>query len=258
MKTIPITRAVALLLLISSCSSDSDSDPGRELTEANPQGICQNISGLTGIYWEFAHSIPAPLSRVPIIENPGGQFVHSLHPLLGFTYPQGFSAFEVTNAQTGTLGVNLVRNDNNVVFRWIPNTQANGQVSATAIIANEINGIFSHYGFNGTPEVLCTTSGNSSFEGIPSQFTARLLRFNGITAQVWVRSTFLAGGTFSAISVTSAPTNEYETQVANTFLPINFQLFVGRDGTFEDKDNDGVPANEDPDDNDPDVPTPRG
>ncbi|WP_418499234.1 hypothetical protein [Flagellimonas sp.] len=152
----------------------------------------------------------------------------------------------------------LVRNDDAVVFRWIPNTQLNGQVSATAIIANEINGVFAHYGFNGSPDVLCRTSANNSFEGIPSQFEARLLRFNGITAQVWVRSTYLAGGTFSAISVTSAPSNEYNAQVMDTFLPINFQLFVGRDGTFVDNDNDGVPANEDPDDNNPNVPNNQG
>ncbi|WP_192938279.1 hypothetical protein [Flagellimonas hadalis] len=44
----------------------------------------------------------------------------------------------------------------------------------------------------------------------------------------------------------------------DTFLPINFQLFVGRDGTFVDNDNDGVPANEDPDDNNPNVPNNQG
>ena len=134
----------------------------------------------------------------------------------------------------------------------------NGQVSAIAIIANEINAVFAHYGYNGSPDVLCRISANNSFEGIPSQFEAHLLRSNGITAQVWVRSTYLAGGTFSAISVTSAPSNEYHTQEMDTFLPINFQLFVGRDGTFVDNDNDGVPANEDPDDNNPNVPNNQG
>ncbi|SFB74583.1 hypothetical protein SAMN04487891_10210 [Flagellimonas taeanensis] len=256
MKRIPTLFVSTIILCLFGCSSDSDSNNG--LANAEPQGLCENATGLTGIYWEFAHSIPAPLTQVPTVNNPGGQFVHSLHPLLGFVYPQGFSAFEITDAQTGTLGVNLVRNDDAVVFRWIPNTQLNGQVSATTIIANEINGIFAHYGFNGTPDVLCRTSANNSFEGIPSQFEARLLRFNGITAQVWVRSTYLAGGTFSAISVTSAPSNEYNAQVMDTFLPINFQLFVGRDGTFVDNDNDGVPANEDPDDNNPNVPNNQG
>ncbi|WP_127137069.1 hypothetical protein [Flagellimonas oceanensis] len=254
MKYTPTILLFLGITFLSGCSSDSGNEPGTP----EPQGLCQNINGLTGIYWEFAHSIPAPLSQVPTINNPGGQFVHSQHPLIGFIYPQGFSAIEITDAQTATLGVNLVRNDDAVVFRWIPNTQLPGQVTARAIIANEINGVFAHYGFSGTPDVACQTSVNNSFEGIPSQFEARLLRFNGITAQVWVRSTYLAGGTFSAISVTSAPSNEYEDQVMDTFLPINFQLFVGRDGTFVDNDGDGVPANEDPDDNNPDVPNNNG
>ncbi|MEC7265293.1 MAG: hypothetical protein VXW38_16250, partial [Bacteroidota bacterium] len=134
MKTIQILITSFIFLFCLSCSSDSDSGQ----LNAKPQGLCANVTGITGIYWEFAHSIPAPLAQVPVIKNPGGQFIHSLQPLIGFTYPTGFSAFEVTDAQTATLGVNLVRNDNAVVFRWIPNTQAAGQVSATSIIANEI------------------------------------------------------------------------------------------------------------------------
>src|SRR5690606_4711784 len=63
-----------------------------------------------------------------------------------------------------------------------------------------------------------------------------------------------AGGTFTSTSITSAPSNEYQEQIMETFLPINFQLFIGRDGSFVDNDNDGVPANVDPDDNDPNVP----
>src|SRR5690554_1015483 len=91
MKHIPTLFVSTIILCLIGCSSDSDSDNG--LANAEPQGLCENISGITGIYWEFAHSIPAPLSQVPTINNPGGQFVHSLHPLLGFVYPQGFSAF---------------------------------------------------------------------------------------------------------------------------------------------------------------------
>lgn len=254
MRTLRPLLAFLLSLLIVNCSSDSENEP----TQVKAQGLCVNASGITGMYWEFAHSIPPPLSEVPVITNPGGQFIHSLQPLLGFTYPQGFTAFEVTDAQTATIGVNLVRNDQQVVYRWIPNTQVSGEVPARTIIANEINGVFAHFGFSGNPDVLCSTSDSSSFAGIPSQFEARLLRLDDITAQVWVHSTYAAGGTFSVISVTAAPSNEYETQVMKTFLPINFQLYVGRDGSFVDNDNDGVPANEDPDDNDPNIPRNTG
>src|SRR5690606_28130453 len=108
MKTIHTLWILPALFILSACSSDTDDPQGLP----DPQGLCANVGGVTGIYWEFAHSIPAPQAQVPIIQNPGGQFVHSQHPLIGFTYPQGFTAFEVTNAQTATLGVNLIRNDN--------------------------------------------------------------------------------------------------------------------------------------------------
>ena len=260
MKTTTLVAIASFTLILFSCSNDGEGGNGNNnsvLQGFNSQ-VCANVQGPSAAYWDFSHSIPLPLTQIPVVKNPGQQFVHSQFPLLGFVMPQGFSANEVTDPLTGTIGVNVVRNDNNVVFRWVPNTQVAGQVSATNIIANEINAMFAHYGFNGSPDVVCTTTSNSSFEGIPSQFTARLLRFGGITGQVWVRSTFIAGGTFSAISVTSAPSAEYDTQVAETFLPINYQLFVGRDGTFVDNDNDGVPANEDPDDNNPNVPNNNG
>lgn len=244
-----------LLLFLSACSSDSGGQ--KDLKQVQSQ-ICSNVVGPTAMYWDFAHSLPIPLTEVPTIKNPGQQFIHSLSPLLGFTIPKGFTAYEVTDYQTATIGVNVVRDDNAVVFRWIPNTQTVGQISSTDIIASEINNMFSIFGFNGTPDVLCSTTDNSIFEGIPSQFSARLLQFNGITAQVWVRSTYVAGETFSAISLTVAPSNEYDQQVMNTFLPINYQLFVGRDGSFIDNNGDGVPAYEDPDDNDPNVPFNNG
>lgn len=243
---------LAACIILGSCSKD-DSQEGESLRAARSQ-FCGNVEGPTAIYWDFAHSVPAPLTTVPVLKNPGQQFIHPQLPLLGFTIPQGFSATAITDAATGTYGVNVVRNDNAVVFRWIPNTQTFGQVSATAIIAGEINSMFAHYGFSGTPDVLCTTTASSSFEGMPTQFTARLLRFNGITAQVWVRTMDIAGISFSAISITAAPSDEYDSQVMDTFLPINFQLFVGPDGEFVDRDGDGVTADKDPDDNNPNIP----
>ena len=182
MKKLYIGSLFVLALSLSySCSSD---DGENNLENAESQ-LCSEIQGPAAVYWDFAHSIPAPLSATPTIENPGQQFVHSIQPLIGFVIPQGFTAFEVTEAETQTLGVNVIRNDNAVVFRYIPNTQARGQVSATTIIANEINTLFAFYEFNGSADVVCTTPTiNSSFGGIPSQFTARLLQFNGITAQV--------------------------------------------------------------------------
>ncbi|MGB5555526.1 MAG: hypothetical protein WBM83_12760 [Flavobacteriaceae bacterium] len=257
MKIVNYFTAMVLCVLTISCSKDTNEDTATSLQTANSQ-ICANIQGASAIYWDFSNGLPTSMTQAPLLKNPGQQFVHSQLPLLGFTMPQGFSAFEVTDPLTATLGVNVVRNDNSVVYRWVPNTRIFGTVSTTSIIANEINMMFAHYGFNGTPEVLCTTTSNTTFEGIPMAFTARLLRFGNITGQVWVRSTYIAESTFSTISVTAAPTGEFDNQVFDTFLPINFQLYVGSGGSAEDKDGDGFSVLEDPDDNDRNVPINRG
>lgn len=257
MKTLKFNLfATLVLIFLGSCNSDDGGDTNN-LQGVNSQ-ICANVQGPAAIYWDFANGIPAPLTAPPLITNPGQQFIHSQLPLLGFTIPQGFTAFEITEPQTRTLGVNVLRNDNAVVFRWIPNSFVTGQISSQAIIANEINTMLNFYGFNGTPEVLCSQMRSGGFEGIPIEFNGRLLRFGNIIGQVWVNTTFVAGGTAMAISVTAAPANEYDSQVMNTFLPINFQLFVRDNGNIVDQDGDGFTVLEDPDDNDPNVPRRQG
>lgn len=229
-----------------SCSKDSGTtspDNVSFFSTFNSQ-ICNNVTGAEAAYWDISHGLPVAMPEVPLVANPGQQFVHSLYPLLGFVLPQGFSAFEVTDAQTGTIGVNVFRNDNNVFYRWIPNSQISGQVDVNAIIATEINSMFSFYGFNGTPEVVCTTTSNTSFEGLPMSFGARLLRFGNMTGQIWVRSTFAAGGTFFSVSVSVAPTTEYAAQTEKTFLPIAWQLLVGPE-RIQDSDMDGTPDEQD-------------
>lgn len=249
-----------LVLLVSSCSSDDSSDPVNELQGINSQ-ICANVQGPTAAYWDYSHALPIPLTQVPIVQNPGQQFIHSRHPLIGFVVPQGYTATEVTNLQTSTLGVNVLRNDNAVVWRYVPITSVAGQVAINSIMANEINQMFNFYGFNGTPDVVCTTTTDPQNLGsFITQFSARLLRFNGITAVVWVRLHFspITGFTSFAASVSSAPTNEFDREVVDTFLPISWQLLVGPERGEVDNDGDGFPATTDPDDNDPDNPVPRG
>lgn len=254
------------ILVILGCSTD-DSNPMQPQQNAianrvsttcvGPNGVNNpNVRGFTGLYWDGSNgdatAFPS-LGQVPVIQNPGGQFIHSQQPLLAFQLPQGFSAFESTGA--GVIGADVIRNDNQVVYRWVPlATVFQPGVPVQGIIDNEINNLLSFYGFQGQPEVLCTREAQQVMV-FPQQFSARLLRFNGIIAQVWVIGTFFeaTGTTSFAISVSAAPEAEYETQVQETFLPFIFQLFVRPDGEFIDKDNDGFDNLIDPNDCDPNV-----
>jgi len=249
-----ILKLMLVLLITSSCSDD-DTTIDNSQNIANRPSSCENAVGYTGLYWDFANALPTGLSEVPMIQNPGQQFTHDLQPLLGFTMPQGFSGFEITDPQTQTIGVDVIRNDNQVIFRWIPTSAVIGQqIPSQDFIANEINTMFDFYGFNGTPEVLCTEFKQQVFSTIPMEFNARLLRFDGRIAQFWVITTYAANSTYITISVVTAPEEEYDAQVLNTFLPINFQLYVNESGGIVDNDNDGFDILRDPDDNDPNVP----
>lgn len=258
MKPTRLIYCFALLHLILSCSSNDDSNNNSDLF-SNYVTQCNDgtttITGGKAAYWDFANAKPIGLTQIPLIQNPGQQFIHSLQPLLGFTIPQGFTAFELTNPQTQTIGVDVFRNDNAVFFRWIPSSSVIGQqIPSQNFIANEINNLFAFYNFNGTPEVVCSEFKQQVFSTIPMEFNARLLRFNGRIAQVWIITTYAAGSTYITTSITTAPEAEYDAQVANTFLPINYQLYVDNNGGIVDNDMDGFDILRDPDDNDPNVP----
>lgn len=255
---------VLLCIAFYGCSTDDDSTTMQQAasianrvstTCTNPDPN-PNVVGFTGLYWDMANGDVAAygeLQQVPVIQNPGGQFIHSQQPLLGFTLPQGFSAFE--SAGQNVVGADVIRNDNQVVYRWVPlATVFQPLVPTQTIIEQEINSMLSFFGFQGQPEVLCTRTAQQN-NILPQEFNGRLLRFNGMIAQVWVIGTYVDGlGSSSfAISVSVAPEAEYETQIQETFLPFIFQLFVRPDGEFIDKDGDGFDNLVDPNDCDPNI-----
>lgn len=135
MKNNYITITCILTLFLFACSEDNVTQ--EEEFQSFTSQVCPIIEGASALYWDFAHSLPIPLTEVPLLVNPGQQFIHSQQPLIGFIIPQGFTAFEINDNQTGDIGVNVIRNDNTVVFRWLPSSRIFGQVTANDILANE-------------------------------------------------------------------------------------------------------------------------
>ena len=265
MKIPKIIYAIGIIIFFVQCSTDDDGSQQQQQQNAIANRISTtctnpnpnpNVVGYTGLYWDMTNgdnTAFGELTEVPVIANPGGQFIHSQQPILGFILPQGFSASEATGQSV--VGVNVIRNDNQVVYRWVPlATVFQPLVPTQTIIEAEINSMLSFFGFQGQPEVLCTRTVQQN-NILPQEFNGRLLRFNGMIAQVWVLGTYVDGtGTSSfAINVSVAPEAEYETQIQETFLPFIFQLFVRPDGEFIDKDMDGFDNLVDPNDCDPNV-----
>lgn len=234
-----------LSLIIVSCSKE-DADNNTMQSQNFRSAICNNVVGAEAVYWDYAHGLLTGLSQIPTISNPGTQFIHSQYPALGFQMPAGFTGVEISVPQTQTIGVNIIRNDNDVVWRYIPSTTIQGQVGINDVLASEINGMFSFYGFTGTPQVLCTTTQQENLSVFTVFFGARLMRFGEHTALVWARNMYDAtlNMTFTSISLSVARTAEFNIQVMETFMPISFQLLY-IDNNVRDSDLDGTPDNQD-------------
>lgn len=236
-------------LFFTSCNQDDDVvnlTPQQQAENFTSQ-ICNNVTGVPALYWDYAHGLPTGLTQIPTIVNPGQQFIHSQYPGLGFTMPQGYTANEVLIPELQALGVNVLRNDNQVLWRYLPSLSFQGNVSVNDIIAFEINTALDFVGFNGAPQVLCTTTQSGTIGGsFQNTFGARLIQFGNFTALVWVNTLFepSLNVTFCSLSVSLAPSDEFSNVVFETYLPISFQLLIISDGV-RDSDADGVPDNQD-------------
>ena len=241
MKPFKLYSLLLVITLLASCSSDNNNDENP--TNATSK-ICNNVTGPTAVYWDYSNGLATPLTQAPLLKNTNGQFIHSQLPYIGFPMPQGYTATEVNIPQTQTLGVNVIRNDNAVVWRYVPTSTFPANFSANDIIATEINSMFNFYGFNANFEVLCSETKSVNQTGnVITTFNGRLIRFGNFTGLVWIIVTQIEGlaSFFVTSSVSSGPTNEYNNLVMDIFLPLSFQLYVNDRGTLSDRDGDGVP-----------------
>lgn len=245
MKTIQSIFLCSLLLLV-ACNKDDDGDTQQDQFANFQSQLCPNVTGPTALFWDYANGLPVPLTQIPTVVNPGDYFIHSAYPQLGFQLPQGYTAFEISVNQPPTVGVNVVRNDNNVVWRYVPINSLNGEVAVNDAVANEVNGMFDFFNFNGNFNVLCSETRVQDFGGVQLTFSARLIAFGNFTGLVYANLTYTPSINLTQVStfVAAAPTNQFDAEVFNTFLPINFQLLVIDEGVL-DSDLDGFPDNVD-------------
>ncbi len=241
-----VTFLCSALLILASCSKDDAPETIQDpLADFNSQ-ICTNARGITGAYWDYSNALPIPLTQIPTIQNPGPQFIHSAYPQLGFQLPQGYSAVEISVNNPPAVGVNVLRDDNNVVWRYLPLLSLQGQVPITDVVAFEVNSMFSFFDFNGNFDVICSETKSTNTGTFQLTFSARLIEFGTFTGLVWVNTLYEPTTNFTQVSasVSVAPTAAFEAEVMNTFLPISFQLLVIDDGV-RDSDLDGVPDKDD-------------
>lgn len=244
MKNLIPKFAFVLLVMLSSCNSDDDGvNPANQLAGVSSQ-LCTNITGLEGLYWDISNGalrgdIPG---GVPLIKNPGGGFVHSAYPPLGFTYPVGYTPSEISDAATQAIGVNLLRNDNRALWRYQNNTFL-GSTNANQVMQVEMNQLLNFLGNPGNVQRVCSNSGTEQLvPTLQSTFSSALVRAGDFTAllQMNVHFNLSTGTSVIFKQVTFAPTAEFGREILDTFLPIHFQLLIN-DKDVTDTDGDGVP-----------------
>lgn len=242
-----LKRTWILILLFAftvSCRNNS-TNAGANLQSE----ICANVTGIEALFWDIMNGIPRGdiPGGVPVVRNPGGTYIHPQIPLLGFQYPAGYTP--QTDFTQNAIGVNIIRNDNGSIWRQTQIATLN-QVQARDVLAAEINSLLNFFGGNANQiQVVCSNEGTRPSDqlapGFIFQVANRFIRFNGISAVVTASVTFTPSGLNSiVIQKMAAPTQQFEDEIMNTYLPISWQLlFTG--GGERDSDGDGVPDNRD-------------
>jgi hypothetical protein len=243
-----IASLLSIAFICTSCNRDETPETPQQqepFADFNSE-ICDRATGIPALYWDYSNARPVPLTEIPTIANPGELFIHSAYPQLGFTLPAGYSATEISSANPPAVGVNVIRDDNQVLWQYAPLISLQGQIPINDIVGSQVNAMFSFHNFNGNFDVICTATRTMEQSGLQFTFGARLIEFGNFTGLVWVNTVYVASinSMQVSVSISSAPTAEFSDEVFRTFLPISFQLLVIDDGV-RDSDLDGTPDNQD-------------
>lgn len=247
---------VSLFLFTTACNNDEGAEVGPDLNNTTSQ-ICENVRGAEAIYWDVSNGIPRtdlPGFVPPTIKAPGGTFFHPDFPPLSFEHPPGYTTQTIRAPQSA--GVNLIRQDNRVVWRWL-STTSNGFPSAREVRQAEIQEMLQFLGVNpNNIQLICLNEGQiNPATGITTRSSTALIRAGEFTALASAQVTAVESLPTASVSirVSVGPTAEFGQLIFDTFLAIEWQLLYGPEGTLEnDRDKDGTP---DPEDKFPDDPT---
>ena len=239
-----ITLFFLLLFIVTGCSDNSTNSTANLQSE-----ICGNVRGGEAVFWDIMNGVPRGdiPGGVPTIKNPGGTYIHPTIPLLGFQYPAGYTP--QTDFTQNAIGVNVIRNDNGSIWRQTQIAVLN-PVRARDVLATEINTLLAFFGGNANNiQVVCSNEGTRPSDqlapGFVVDFANRFIRFNGVSAVITASVTFTPSGLNSiVIQKMASPTDQFENEILNTYLPISWQLLFTNGGE-RDSDGDGVPDNRD-------------
>lgn len=211
---------------------------------AATSSICPNATGGLGAYWDWLNGVFHPLTQIPTAGGFWIPYSHPGYPLLGFRYPPEWAPSTLAAEQT--IGVNLFRGDGAALWRYL-GTWGDVSFGPRSPRDFEINTTLQYLGV--APSQVSTLCVNEEQAVLAPGITAAgsniILQAGAFTIIVVSRTTSLEGlgGGQILVNTIFAPTQEFDALAFNVFLPIHFQLFVGK--SSNDSDGDGIPDDQD-------------
>ncbi|MCW5890314.1 MAG: hypothetical protein KIT14_07150 [bacterium] len=208
-------------------------------TPVDTSSLCPEARGGLAAYWDWLNGVFHPLAQIPTAGLGWTPFQHTGYPLLGFLYPPGWSPFQLAAEQS--VGVELYRGDGAAVWRFY-GTWGDVSRGVRSLRDAEVGGALQYLGNPGPVRTVCVNEAQATLApGIFAAGSNIAVEAGAFTVITIARTTMmdgLAGGQVIWNTIV-VPTAELDRLVFDVFLPIHFQLFVGR--STQDSDLDGVP-----------------
>ncbi|MEM9731844.1 MAG: hypothetical protein AAF997_24925 [Myxococcota bacterium] len=246
----------ALLLMILGCGDADGSGTGSGTPPSATSELCEDVRGLEAVYYDFINGVPrgdlpATAFTIPFdIDLAQSPYSNPTSLLLGFTVPVGWTVSDGDDvsgfAIPGTVAAaNLVRDDEQAVWRYILNAQVTGDFTSAAILGSEIAVARDFIGNPEETQVVCEANAQRpGILGLESA-AAQLLRAGDFTIFARAQVINVSGvGSYYSGYLSVAPTTESERVTTDIFVPMITQLFGGGSdppecGDGDDNDGDG-------------------
>lgn len=231
---------IVVLLVSTGCGGEDSGTRAAGATSA----LCADIGGTEAILWDLYNGVPRTDTSVlpPPVPTGGGVYSHPAFPLLGFVYPGGWTPETANTGAFNEVGVNLIRDDQQAV--WREHTQTvNGVPDVRDVRDFELQQVLRFLGQAGAQaQTVCLNEGSGDAGGgIVVSFSNLMIRAGDDTAVISTSVTPFPGLPNSSVraKVVASPSAEFPDRIVDTFLAIDWQMLIGGGGDLFDRDGDG-------------------
>ena len=245
-----ISKVITGLIVAVSITACGGGGGGGSSAGATSQ-LCPELRGNEAIYWDFINGVirgDLPSTAFTIPFGFGGTYSNSTSLLLGYTFPPGWTPTDAVDVSGFAVpftvaGSDLIRDDNQAVWRYLFNAQVAGGFTSAGILDAEVAAALNFLGNPAVTSEQCQLNvQRTGILGLESA-AGRVVRAGDYTIMARTGVIIVSGvASYYTGSVTVARTTELSGLINDIFVPMITQLYGG--GTSpaaceDDRDNDG-------------------